>query len=188
MIIVTRNHAMAGTNAKQSGRTGTPLKLPQRLRVTALISFLVAVAGSPTLAQQETAADIAHATYEKVYVPAYSMVMTHDGTGQRLASTMVIHNTDADNDISVMRADYFDNTGAVQNTFVTDPIVLAPFESRSFLVPINDQSGGFGANFLVEWRSDTPVTSPAIEAIMIGGSGTQGISFVSSGRVIERTR
>lgn len=137
-------------------------------------------------AQHATTTAIATVSYEKIYVPAYSRVLTHEGIGQSLASTLVIHNTDTEHAITVSRVDYFDNSGNLQREMVEDPLVLAPFQSESFLIPLNDQSGDFGANFLVEWRSDTPTTSPVVEAVMIGGSGTHGISFVSGGRVIER--
>ena len=55
-------------------------------------------------------------------------------------------------------------------------------------VPADDVRGGAGANFLVEWAADGPITEPAIEAVMIGTSGTTSYSFVSQGRRLEAPR
>ena len=45
--------------------------------------------------------------------------------------------------------------------------------------------GGLGANFIVEWVAQTEVSEPVIEAIMIGSSFQQGISWISPGKVIK---
>jgi len=52
-------------------------------------------------------------------------------------------------------------------------------------VPESDTSGGFGASFIVRWKSDDPVVPPVIECLMIGARSGQGISIVSPGRVIS---
>jgi hypothetical protein len=51
-----------------------------------------------------------------------------------------------------------------------------------------DLRGGVGANFIVQWRSDQPVTPPVVEAIMISTSQQQGISFLSTGRVVQENQ
>jgi hypothetical protein len=38
----------------------------------------------------------------------------------------------------------------------------------------------------VEWRAEEPVNAPLVEAVMVGTSGTQGISFTGSSRVISQ--
>jgi hypothetical protein len=52
--------------------------------------------------------------------------------------------------------------------------------------PIPEDRGDVGANFIIEWQSNEKVVSPGAEAIMSGGMGTQGLSFATEGRVIER--
>ncbi len=99
---------------------------------------------------------------------------------------MVVHNVDPDRKIKIMLVDYFDRSGTKVKSFLSEPVTLDPFGSQSFLVPINEQVGGFGANYLVEWMADEPAPPPAVEAVMIGGSGTLGLSFSSTGIVIER--
>ena len=66
------------------------------------------------------------------------------------------------------------------------PVELAPLQSKTVLIPINDTSGGVGANFLLVWSSASPALSPIAEAIMTSGSGGPGPSFTSRGRVIAR--
>jgi hypothetical protein len=36
----------------------------------------------------------------------------------------------------------------------------------------------------VEWQAAEKVVSPIVEAIMSGGTGTQGLSFLTRGKVI----
>ncbi len=61
---------------------------------------------------------------------------------------------------------------------------MNPLESLRYIIPESDESGGSGANFIVEWHSDKPVNRPIIESIMIGTKSSQGISFTSRGREI----
>ena len=58
--------------------------------------------------------------------------------------------------------------------------------STHFFVSQADTRGGVGGNFIVQWAANKLVNEPVIEAVMAGSTGTQGMSFVSPGRVIER--
>lgn len=142
--------------------------------------------GNPTSAQERGRSPSERAVFERVYVPAYSQVLTRDGGAQPLATTMAVHNVDPNMEIEIALVEYFDRSGKKVKSFLSEPISLGPFESRSFLVPIDEQVGGFGANFLLEWSTEKPAIPPAVESVMIGGSGTQGLSFSSTGIVIER--
>lgn len=124
-------------------------------------------------AAQECGTDVlARATFARLYVPAYSQVQTDEGIGQPLASTMVVHNVDPKVAITVTSVTYLDRSGAKLTSLIDEAQKLAPFGSQSFLVPISEQSGGFGANYIVEWTSANPALTPIIEAIMVGGGGT----------------
>jgi hypothetical protein len=57
--------------------------------------------------------------------------------------------------------------------------------SVEYVVKESEKKGGSGANFIVKWNSDTEVTEPIIESVMISTSGQQGISFTSRGQAIE---
>ena len=54
-------------------------------------------------------------------------------------------------------------------------------------VPRTDQSGT-GANFLVEWISEKPVTEPLVESVMKDLGGNLGLSFLSHGKVIREAQ
>ncbi|MDJ0859146.1 MAG: DUF3124 domain-containing protein, partial [Dinoroseobacter sp.] len=81
-----------------------------------------------------------------------------------------------------------DRTGQLLKAYLDEPIELGPFESTSALVPLGSIGDGIGANFLVTWSATSPALPPVVEAIMVGGIGTQGISFTSIGRVISEEK
>ena len=62
-------------------------------------------------------------------------------------------------------------------------------ESVEFQATVaSDDAGGAGANFIIVWRADEPVTPPVIEAVMIGVLGNQSFSFKTEGKVLAEKR
>lgn len=57
----------------------------------------------------------------------------------------------------------------------------------NFFVPEKDQSGT-GANFIIEWVSDSAVNEPLIESVMIGLTGAHGVSFRSTGKIVRKLK
>lgn len=151
-----------------------------------LMSLVVLVSGTvlfaPALAQDAGAKVLG----ETVYVPAYSRIFSHPDRSDLLAATLAVHNIDPQTPITLQSVDYHGEDGTLLREFLEQPVVLGPFQSATVLVPINDTTGGVGANFLLKWRSATPALSPIAEAIMTSGSGGPGPSFASRGRVVER--
>ena len=98
--------------------------------------------------------------------------------------TLSIRNIDPTNLIEITLVDYYETQGELVKKYIGKPVTLKPLESLRFIISENDESGGSGANFIVEWHSDKPVNRPIIESIMIGTQSTQGISFTSRGREI----
>lgn len=174
-----RNHVSIKAQAR--GERNSPL-----LHLCAVAAAGFIVGGSAAAQGQQSVALQTRATFERVYVPAYSHVLTREGASQPLASTMVVHNVDPNVQLRIVSVEYLDRNGTSVKTFLEKPIKLAPFAAQEFLVPINEQGGGFGANYILEWNSDRPALPPVVEAVMVGGSGTQGISFITFGRTIER--
>ena len=123
---------------------------------------------------------------ETIYVPAYSRVFSHPNRSDLLAATLAVHNVDPSTSLILKSVDYHDEDGTLLRSVLEKPVELAPLQSKTVLIPINDTSGGVGANFLIVWTSDQPALSPIAEAIMTSGSGGPGPSFSSRGRVIER--
>jgi len=122
-----------------------------------------------------------------LYVPIYSNLPCKRGTAVDLSALIAVHNTDLQRPIRVARVLYFDNDGKLVNEFVSRELVLGPLAAAHFQVPRNDKSGT-GANFLVEWLADGPVTEPVVESVMIDCDTSSGLSFTSKGRVIREVR
>lgn len=124
---------------------------------------------------------------ETVYVPVYSHIYHQEGDREfDLTATLSVRNADPRRPIVVTAVRYYDSHGALVRTYIDAPLRLAPLASRPFVVAERDRTGGVGASFIVEWRAENEVASPVVEAVMISTASTQGISFVSPGRVIDR--
>lgn len=123
-----------------------------------------------------------------LYVPAYSHI--YSGSGERpflLTVTLSIRNIDPAHRIKIFLVDYYETQGKLLKKYIDKPIALASLESLRYVIPERDKSGGSGANFLIEWRSDKFVNPPIVESIMIGTQSAQGISFTSRGQEIFTT-
>ena len=147
--------------------------------IVAFIGFCIPVQAADIPAMEKTFG-------ETVYIPAYSRIYAYEGRSNLLAATLTVHNVDPVSAVELHRVAYFGEDGTELAEMLEAPKTLAPFESVSYLVPINDTRGGVGANFIVEWRAQTRSLSPLAEAVMVSAPGTPGPSFTSRGRVIER--
>ena len=117
--------------------------------------------------------------HQAVYVPVYSHIYYDGGRPYLLETTLSIRNVDPNELVYVSKADYYDTDGKLSKVKVDRLIKLAPLQTIEFLVERHDASGGSGANFIVEWHTaDKNVHAPRIEAVMVGRSGTNAISFV----------
>jgi len=152
-------------------------------------AVLVAALPPQVVAQDVTATnahpDVAQAG-EVVYVPVYTRISMKEKKEwkQPLSATLAIHNVDPSKEIDITSVRFYDHAGTKLKDYIDAPRSLGPFASASFVVDIAEDRGGVGANFIVEWQATEKVISPIVEAIMIGGSGTQGLSFTTRGKVI----
>ena len=71
---------------------------------------------------------------------------------------------------------------------MTQPVGLRPFETVNLFIPVQDQRGGAGGNFLVEWAAEADASDLLVEAIMLGEMGGSSFSFVSRGLEIGAAR
>jgi Protein of unknown function (DUF3124) len=122
---------------------------------------------------------------QTVYVPAYSHLTHDENRVISLAINLSVRNTDPDHPITVFSVRYYDNDGKLLGEYLDRPIVIPPMASRTYVVGQKHHHGGTGANFIVEWSAKQKVSEPIIEAIMVGVSGTQGMTFRSPGRVVR---
>ena len=128
---------------------------------------------------------IAATSGQVVYVPAYSHIYHQDGSPHLLTITLSIRNTSDQGEIVVRSVRYFDTQGSEVKSYLQQPLVLPPLATTEFLIERDDRTGGSGANFLVDWVADQPVSEPIIEAVMIDTEGQQGISFARPGTPIR---
>ena len=103
-----------------------------------------------------------------------------------LSATLSIRNTDLTHSIIITSVQYYDTDGQLVRKDVESPVELKPLASTDFFIAADDTSGGSGANFIVEWVAEKKVYEPVIEAVMIGTSSQQGISFVSPAKVLKQ--
>ena len=123
----------------------------------------------------------------RVYVPAHSSLLVRDGnTRLDLSVTLSVHNTSETGALVIERIDYFNVDGQVIDRYLPWALALKPYGAIQIVVPQEGIRGGLGANFIIDWSSPETIDEPYLEAIMIGGPGTQGHSFVSVGRKVSR--
>ena len=123
---------------------------------------------------------------QRVYVPVYSHIYAKGGKPFLLEATLSVRNTDPNEDITIASARYYDTNGNLIKDYLEKPMRLKPLATAEFLVAQKEIEGGSGANFIVEWVSDTKVNQPVIEAVMIGIEGQTSISFVRTGIAIDK--
>lgn len=117
--------------------------------------------------------------HRSAYVPVYSHIYYDGGRPYLLETTLSIRNVDPNEPVYISKADYYDTDGELSKRKVDRLIELDPLQTIEFLIERHDASGGSGANFIVEWHAaDDRVHAPLIEAVMVGRSGTNAISFV----------
>ncbi|MGB5286067.1 MAG: DUF3124 domain-containing protein [Polyangiales bacterium] len=113
------------------------------------------------------------------YVPVYSHIYYDGGRPYLLETTLSIRNVDPKRRVYVSSANYYDTDGRLSTKKIDRLIRLEPLQTIEFLIKRHDATGGSGANFIIEWHAETNDThAPLIEAVMVGRSGTNAISFV----------
>jgi hypothetical protein len=123
---------------------------------------------------------------QTVYIPVYSYIYYEDQKRLfNLATTLSIRNIDLANSIIITCVRYYNSEGQLVRQYLERPIQLAALASTDFFISTSDNSGGLGANFIVDWVAQTNVSEPIIETVAIGTGFQQGISFISPGKVIQ---
>ena len=174
----------------------------QKYNVMATVLFwftssLLLILSTGCMRQNETASsipsepairlsDLAVTSGQTIYVPAYSEMFIMRDRTLDLAVTLAIHNTDFEHPIILTSVRYYDTQGQLLREYLDEPRQLGPLASTDFFVDANEQSGGLGTNFIVEWVAEQPVFEPIVEAIMLNTSSSQGISLTTPGRVINQ--
>jgi hypothetical protein len=147
--------------------------------------FLIGISAAESIG----GSDIGLSKGQTIYVPSYPHVYHTDRERPYyLTTTLCIRNADPALPIKIVSVEYFDSDGNLLKSYVDKTVTIAPMASTQYSVKESDKAGGFGAKFLVKWVSDSIANEPIVECVMIGTSGQQGISFLSTGRVIRDER
>ena len=96
-----------------------------------------------------------------------------------MSANLIVRNTDSANSIQITEVIYYDSEGKLIKSYLNSPKNLKPMASTYFLIETLDTSGGWGANFIIKWKSANKVTQPLIEAIH---SGTYHGAYIFSTR------
>lgn len=122
---------------------------------------------------------------KKVYVPVYSNIYQRTRNDRTsLTSTLSIHNTSETDTLFITRIDYFNTEGELVKKHLESPIYVNTFETIEYVVEEQDDSGGSGANFVIEWHGSDKL-NPLFQAVMIGGLGNKTFSFTTEGVYFE---
>ena len=117
-----------------------------------------------------------------IYVPAYSTLSAIAGlTKVNFAVTLSIRNPSATRTLVVRHIAFFNTIGEELQVYLTQPVGLRPFGTVNLFIPVQDQRGGAGGNFLVEWAAEAEAPDLLVEAIMLGEMGGSSYSFISRG-------
>jgi hypothetical protein len=123
-----------------------------------------------------------------IYVPTYSRVYGAAAGAKKLielSTTLRIDNTSSTKPLVIERIEYYETSGRLVQSYLSEPLALRPFSTIEIVIPAEDESGGVAANFIVKWAGVGPMAEPLVEAVMIGSQGDTSYSFVSPGRPIR---
>lgn len=124
--------------------------------------------------------------YDLIYVPIYSDIyVDQQNQSALLAATLSIRNTSYTDSLFVSKIDYFNTEGVLVRAYIDKPISILPMATINYVVEKDDDTGGNGANFIVEINSKNKNAKPLIQAIMIGQSRNLGFAFSTDGYSIK---
>lgn len=122
-----------------------------------------------------------------IYVPIYSDIyINQQNQKSLLAATLSIRNTSYTDSLFISKIDYFNTGGKLVRSYIENPISLTPMATINYVIEKDDDTGGSGANFIIELSSKSKNVNPIIQAVMVGESGNKGFSFVTDGYSIKK--
>jgi hypothetical protein len=125
-----------------------------------------------------------------LYLPIYSHVWHGEAGGKgapekTLVSVFVsIRNTDPVRSIRILSAQYYDTDGKKLREYVASAKALGPMATYEIFVPRSDDTGGSGANFVISWKSDAPVSPPVVEGFHANLPAGRSFAFLTWARPI----
>lgn len=122
------------------------------------------------------------------YVPVYSNIyVDEDNPKVMLSATLSIRNTSLNDSFYVTKIDYYNTKGDFVRHYLNNSIELPPMGTLNYIVEKLDDTGGAGANFVLDIESNSMDIQPLIETIMIGTFSNKGFAFNSSAMAMNPT-
>ncbi|UZP67254.1 DUF3124 domain-containing protein [Desulfovibrio mangrovi] len=129
---------------------------------------------------------------QTVYLPVYSSVFFGNQKKRtrlfNVAVTVSVRNTDASSPIEILGVRYVSSAGKTLRQYVKEPLVLPPLAAFELAVDESDEEAGVGGCFIIKWKAADAVSAPLMQSVMIGTQNSQGISFITEGRMVEGVR
>lgn len=122
---------------------------------------------------------------QTLYLPIYSHMLygnlgkTGKASHVLLSALVSIRNTDQRRPLRVLSAKYYDTQGRPLGERVAAPLVIPPLGTLELFVELNDASGGSGANFIVKWDAELPLSPPLVEALHANMDGGKAVIFTT---------
>jgi hypothetical protein len=124
---------------------------------------------------------------DTVYVPIYSDIYSETKAVKfNLTATLSIRNTSLTDSIYLENIDYYNSAGEKVRGYIENTVLLKPMQSLEYVIEEDDNEGGTGANFIVNWGTNGFQAKPIFQGIMISTNGQQGISFSTDGVSIKK--
>ena len=140
---------------------------PLIARLASLLLAALVIGSSPAFAQE--ARPLSRG--QSLYLPIYSHMFygNRDKKGNvskvLLSALVSIRNTDPKRPLKVNSARYYNTHGAFLREYIPTPAVIPPLGTLELFVDLHDESGGSGANFILNWDADQPLNPPLVEAL-----------------------
>ncbi len=126
-----------------------------------------------------------YAYRQKVYVPIYSDIYNKRRSSKvLLTATLSIRNTSMVDSLFIEKVDYYNTEGELVRNYIENPIFLKPLETIDYVIEEEDEVGGTGANFILQWGAHSHVT-PIFQGVMVGTIGQHGFAFTTNGIKID---
>jgi hypothetical protein len=120
------------------------------------------------------------------YLSVYSQIYNQTGKNTtNLTATVSLRNINTTDTIYIQNAEYFDTNGKSIRKYISESIFISPMETLEIIIDRKDVAGGTGANFHFDWMIPKGANPPLFEALMISTSGKQGISFITTGVLVN---
>jgi len=131
----------------------------------------------------EEKVEYSKAHYEDtIYVPIYSDIyVSKFNPKSQLAATLSIRNTSIKDTLYVSTINYYNTKGELVRSYIDNTIMIDPMATVDYVIEKEDESGGSGANFLLNLSSKDTNIKPVIQAVMVGVDGNKAYAFTVDG-------